>query len=291
MCTVMTTGELFGRTMDFPPRTPWHLTYLPEAFQWQPANCDRVVVNRYRILGGMRHFAGHYLVGDGINSAGLLCAELFFPIAASYPPAVRPGTMALTPQDFIMWVLGNHSSVADLAADLRTVTVVGDRWFDGNYYPFHWLLQDRTGTYLVEPLGGHLRLTQNPAKVLTNTPAFPDQVTRLNKQLGGGGPQFNCQALATYHGPWPVGGNSVVRFQKAALKRWQDCPRTVSAMQDFLATVTVPHTPQHQHNYTHYWAVVDREATSYYFTDLHHHVTIKKSLGDLVGPQAITFES
>ena len=32
MCTVMTIDQehLLGRTMDFPPRTPWHLTYLPQ---------------------------------------------------------------------------------------------------------------------------------------------------------------------------------------------------------------------------------------------------------------------
>lgn len=78
MCTVITSNDLIGRTMDFPPRTPWQLTYLPAAFQWQPAVGGQVLTNRYRILGGMRHFDGHYLLGDGLNSAGLFCAELFF---------------------------------------------------------------------------------------------------------------------------------------------------------------------------------------------------------------------
>lgn len=290
MCTVMTTEKLFGRTMDFPPRTPWHLTYLPENFSWQPASRGRVMINHHRILGGMRHFDGHYLIGDGINSAGLLCAELFFPVAASYPPTVYPGTQVLTPQDFIMWVLGKHSSVASLATDLHTVTVLGNQWFDGNYYPFHWLLQDMTGTYLIEPLNGKLHLTRNPVAVLTNTPPLPKQVGWLNQRLGVDSSLFNPQALAAYHGPWPQGGNSVARFQRAALNRWRDCPETVAAMQNFLATVTIPHTPRHQHNYTHYWAVVDRETGNYHFTDLHRHATIKKSLQDLNGPQAITFK-
>lgn len=289
MCTVMTTSRFFGRTMDFPPRTPWHLTYLPAGFQWQPARTQQVVVNRYRILGGMRHFSGHYLIGDGVNAAGVLCAELFFPVAARYASQVRWGTLPLTPQDFITWVLGNCSSVAELAASLSRVTVVGAPWYDGNNYPFHWLLQDRTGTYLVEPLAGRLHVRVNPVGALTNTPTFDDQVTRLNCRLGLGGRWFNEQVTATYHGPWPTGGNSVERFQRAALERWQATPRSVTAMQRFLTRVTVPQTDRHRNNYTHYRAVFDRDREEYYFSDCYTGTTIKKCLGTLNGPQAITF--
>lgn len=288
MCTVMTNNGLIGRTMDFPPRTPWHLTYLPAGFQWQPATRSRVVVNRHRILGGMRHFGGHYLAGDGINDAGLFCAELFFPVAAKYEEAARPGTQGLTPQDFILWVLGKHAMVAELAADLARVSVVGQRWFDGNYYPFHWLLVDASGTYVLEPTGGCLRISHNPSGVLTNTPALPDQIHRLNGRLGFAGPGFNAQAVINYQGAWPAGGNSAARFQRAALRRWQAGPRTVTEMQNFLKSVTVPHTKKHENNYTHYWAVVDRPHRRYYFTSCQTQQTVDWGF-DLAGQQPVTF--
>ena len=290
MCTVMTSSGLVGRTMDFPPRTPWHLTYLPAGYQWQPATGDRVIINHHRILGGMRHFGGHYLAGDGINDAGLFCAELFFPVAATYEAAVRPGTRGLTPQDVILWVLGKHATVAELAADLANVTVVGANWFDGNYYPFHWLLKDASGTYVIEPTGGRLRISRNPAEVLTNTPALPDQIRRLNGRLGLTGTAFCAQAVTNYRGTWPAGGNSAARFQQAALRRWQAGPGTVAEMQDFLKSVTVPHTKKHENNYTHYWAVVDRDRTEYRFTSCRGGKTVKENLQSLLGPQAITFE-
>lgn len=285
----MTTDRLFGRTMDFPPRTPWHLTYLPASFTWRPASEGQLQVNRYRILGGMRHFDGHYLAADGINEAGLICAELFFPVAAVYADRARPQTLGLTPQDFIMWVLGGHASVAEVAADLKRVTLIDERWYDHNRYPFHWLLQDASGTWLLEPLGDRLRLVKNPVAVLTNTPDLTEQVTRLNKVLGRDGKDFSPAAVTAYQGPWPQGGNSADRFQRAALCRWQDCPRTNSEMVAFLKKVTVPHTPRHEHNYTHYWAVVDVKSSRYSFTDLHTGCLVEKSLTDLNSSQVQTF--
>ena len=40
MCTVLTLDQekLFGRTMDFPPRTPWRLTFLPAGYRWRPVS-------------------------------------------------------------------------------------------------------------------------------------------------------------------------------------------------------------------------------------------------------------
>ena len=85
MCTAIsfTTRQqhrFVGRTMDFPTRsTPWRLGYLPIDYQWQSLpECDSFA-NDYAILGGMRQINDHYLIGDGLNSAGLWAAELYFP--------------------------------------------------------------------------------------------------------------------------------------------------------------------------------------------------------------------
>lgn len=292
MCTVITSPNLLGRTMDFPPRTPWKLTYLPADYQWQPAMGGRVLINHHRILGGMRYLPGHYLVGDGVNDAGLVCAELFFPVAATYQTTVTPGTLALTPQDFILWVLGHHDTVQEVIQDLPRISVINQAWFDGQHYPFHWLLMDQTGTYVIEPLAGHLRVWQNPAGVLTNTPALDQQLGRLNQMLGLTGHSFTpvtVNRLRTYGRP-VRGGNSVDRFKKAALMRWQTGAGQPDQVTAFLQAVTVPHNKRHAHNYTHYRAVIDREKRQYSFTDLHNHRIIRQCLGNLTGPRIIRFD-
>lgn len=287
MCTVMTIDQehLLGRTMDFPPRTPWHLTYLPQGYSWQPANTTTTYRNERALLGGMRVVDGHYLVGDGVNDTGMAVAELFFPVAADYPVMVRPGTHALTPQDFIMWALGSHATVGELAADLDQVTVIGDRWYDRQRYPFHWLVMDATGTYVIEPLGDRLQVRANPLAVFTNTPSLDEQAARLATYLRQPTTASVAQlitAASTTAKPLPTGGNSVERFMKAAICRWKQPPQNPTALWAFLRSVTVPNTPAHAHNYTHYQAVIDLAKQRYDFHDLHSGTVVSHHLRELM---------
>ncbi|MGN1280259.1 MAG: linear amide C-N hydrolase [Limosilactobacillus sp.] len=287
MCTVMTIDQehLLGRTMDFPPRTPWKLTYLPQGYCWQPATMDAVYCNQRALLGGMRVSAGHYLVGDGVNDAGMAVAELFFPVAADYPSVIRSGSHGLTPQDFIMWALGNHATVGELAADLDRVTVIDARWYDHQRYPFHWLVMDESGTYVIEPLGDRLRIRANPLAVFTNTPSLDAQLARLatylNQPVTASADQL-IAAASTATRPLPNGGNSVERFIKAAVCRWRHAPQDAVALRFFLQSVTVPNTPAHAHNYTHYQAVIDLAAQRYDFHDLHAGTVVSRHLRKLM---------
>lgn len=287
MCTVVTDyrHHLFGRTMDFPPRTPWKLTYLPQNYKWSPAGQTVSIVNQYAILGGMRLVDDHFLIGDGINTTGLICAELFFPVAADYSPRVSTNTLGLTPQDFIGWVLGQHATVQEVVADLQTISVIEQPWYDHQLYPFHWVLMDQTGSYVIEPLEGRLCLVSNPSEVVTNTPALEDQLRILNQTVGYHGSSFTPEtvsAIQKHDYQLPTGGNSSQRFMRAAIWRWGNRPHTELALQNFLQTVTVPKTPEHAHNYTHYQLVLNQEEREYGFYDCHTKQVIKKRLGNLV---------
>ena len=244
MCTVLTLDQekLFGRTMDFPPRTPWRLTFLPAGYRWRPASEEQPIDNRYAILGGMRLVSNHYLIGDGINAQGLVCAELFFPIAASYEQA-DSRKLTLTPQDFIHWVLASHATVREVIDDLENISVVKERWFDGVQYPFHWLLMDSTGTYGIEPLAGKLVVFKNVVGAYTNTPAYPVQIEKLNHYLGNdSASQFTTQTktgLAKMSAKI-TGRNSSDRFILAAQARWGSKISTVDGLKSFLQSVTIP---------------------------------------------------
>lgn len=237
--------------------------------------------NQRALLGGMRVVDDHYLVGDGINDAGMAMAELFFPVEADYPTVVRPGTHGLTPQDFIMWALGNHATVSELAADLGRVTVVDARWYDHQRYPFHWLVMDATGTYVIEPLGGRLQIRANPLAVFTNTPSLDEQLEKLATYFGRPTTANVSQLVAAARDtskPLPTGGNSVQRFIKAAICRWKRPPQNGPAMHAFLQSVTVPNTPAHAHNYTHYQAIINLAKCHYDFHDLHSGTVISYDL-------------
>lgn len=269
MCTVLTLDQekLVGRTMDFPPRTPWRLTFLPAGYRWCPASKEQPIEDRYAILGGMRLVNNHYLIGDGINDRGLVCAELFFPVAASYEQA-HSGKLTLTPQDFIHWVLASHATVREVIADLETISVVKDRWFDGVQYPFHWLLMDSTGTYGIEPLAGQLVVFKNAVGAYTNTPAYPAQLEKLNHYLGNdSGAQFTAQTKAGLvdKNSQITGRNSSDRFILAAQARWGSKVSTVDGLRSFLQSVTIPKNDQHPHNYTHYQAIINQQTGEYRF--------------------------
>ncbi|MBU3830140.1 MAG: linear amide C-N hydrolase [Candidatus Limosilactobacillus merdavium] len=270
MCTVLTLDNenLFGRTMDFPPRTPWKLTFLPAGYQWLPAtNNQSVITDQYAILGGMRVVDDHYLIGDAINEKGLVCAELFFPVAASYGQ-LEAEKQLLTPQDFIHWVLASHATVRDVIADLDNVVVVKERWFDGQQYPFHWLLMDDTGTYGIEPLDGKLVVFKNTIGVYTNTPAFPEQVAKMNSYLGNDeGTTFTeLTKRGLEHSTAAIDGrNSSERFILAARTRWGSKITSSDELKKFLSLVTIPKNEKHAHNYTHYQAIIDRQSGEYHF--------------------------
>lgn len=265
MCTIFTSidAPLIGRTMDFPPRSPWKMTFLPTGYRWRPAGSSRYFNNHHAILGGMREVAGHYLIGDGINDAGLFCAELFFPVAAEYP-ALEKKKEKLTPQDFIGWVLGQHSSVQAVITALSQVAISDSAWYDGQHYPFHWFLVDQSGTYIIEPVNGRLVVTKNGIGVLTNTPAFPCQKKRLQKILQEHETTLENVAAEDIR---VIGANAVQRFQRAALARWGKRPHTVGQLLAILDQLAVTKNPQHAHNYTHYEAVVDHENLRYHFYD------------------------
>lgn len=271
MCTVLTLDQqkLFGRTMDFPPRTPWRLTFLPRGYQWKPASSKEKISDQYAILGGMRMVGDHYLIGDGINEQGLVCAELFFPVAADYGES-QSDSLSLTPQDFIHWVLANHATVSELINDLKNIRVVKKPWYDQQQYPFHWILMDASGTYGIEPLAGELVVFKNEVGAYTNTPAYSEHLKKLNHFLGLQSTDFTVQTKAALNRlvtPPVLGRNASDRFILAAQARWGAKISTPQELADFLQSVTIPKNQRHPHNYTHYQAIINQQSGEYRFYD------------------------
>lgn len=277
--------ELFGRTLDFPQRTPWALTFLPRGLEWWDVVTTKKRHLQHALLGGMRQAGGHWLIADAINDAGLMAAELYFPVAADYHQQPQTGKLNLSPESFIYWLLDRHSSVEEIKADLENVAIVGRKWFDNDkVFPFHWLIVDQTGTYVIEPLHKQLVLMADKANVLTNTPPLDKQLLRLNRRLGLSDNRFTSQtmdALRQFQGEIPKTNNAVDRFMKAALARWQGQLNDVASIYQFLTTVSIPANEHHKFNYTHYRGVMNRKRQQYWFNNVLTGQKISKCLPEL----------
>ncbi len=299
MCTSLTINAdnnhlMFGRTMDFPTKTPWQLTYLPTQYHFRSVTGGQVFTSRHVILGGMRQTHGHYLIGDGINDAGLTVAELYFPVEATYYDAPVAGKINLSPQDFTTWLLAQHASVAEITAELSQVALIGVQWYDLEaIYPFHWVLADKTGSYLIEPTGQQLTVRKNPVGVLTNTPNFDRQIANLNQFLNlndanwGGATQTKVKQ---FNGEIPNRTIPTDRFIKTSIWKYRDAPTNLSQRDiiQFLHTVKID-KHNDRHDYTHYYGVIDTATQEYWFQGVNDPTTTKVSIKDLAGEPTRTF--
>lgn len=279
MCTSLTLTatdgtHLLARTMDFPNVDPWQPTILETGTKWRPILGDEHTT-QYRIVGSARHLAGHYLFGDGLNSAGLACAELYFPNRAHYYDEPQTDMLNLTPQDLILWVLSQHSTIAEVAADLSNIALIGKVWYAENkVYPFHWLLADKTGaTAVLEPTTLSLKLIDDPLNVLTNTPELADHLQRVNKYLATD--ETHVKEATTRwleaHKPLPDGPIPTNRFIRTTINLWgQPQPATaeaaISRANSILNQVIIPRQRGKQpanHNFTHYIGIIDMTHLKY----------------------------
>ena len=281
MCTSLTLTAndqtvLLARTMDFPNVDPWVPRSFAAQTTWQPVYGD-AQVTQTRIVGASRHLNGHDLLGDGLNADGLACAELYLPHAVHYYHTPQTGRINLTPQDFIMWVLSGHKTVAEVVAELPNVALVASVWFAENkVYPFHWLIADQTGaSVVIEPTTLTLRASPNSVGVLTNTPVLANHEKRLLAflnapelaNLGPAATEWVQQGRELPTGPVPTN-----RFIRTAINRWgHPTPITaeaaISAAFDYLNQVVIPKQSGRQprnHNFTHYRCVIDLTHLTYF---------------------------
>lgn len=272
MCTSLTlTADdhttVLARTMDFPNVDPWAPTRLPAGTNWQPF-FGNSQTTQFDIIGAARHLNHHHLFGDGLNAAGLSCAELYFPNRTHYYDDAQPNMINLTPQDFILWVLSNYETIADVERDLPNVALVSHIWYAENkIYPFHWILADATGrTAVLEPTELGLHFQSDPVHVLTNTPTLPDHLVRLSHYLGANDLTNAATIWLRNQKSLPDGPIPTDRFIRTAINcLGRPIPKTgemaITQALETLKQVVIPRKMVRpgvtNHNFTHYISVLD----------------------------------
>ncbi len=90
--------------------------------------------------------------------------------------------------DFPNWLLTRFSTVAEVRAAVEAgEAIVAPTLLKGwppEPQPFHYVVYDKSGASIaIEPLGGKLKVFDNPLGVMTNSPSFDWHMTNLRNYI------------------------------------------------------------------------------------------------------------
>lgn len=180
---------VYGRTMEMGFRLKSDAIVIPRGFALSATGPDGrpgalAWKSRYAAVG-LNAFGMPVLI-DGVNEKGLAGGALYFPDYVGYAdPAKADPARSLAQWDFITWALTSFATVAEVKAALAGISVIGVK--DPNLGvapPLHYTLHDASGASLVvEPVGGVLKVYDNPFGVMTNSPPFDWHLTNLRNYV------------------------------------------------------------------------------------------------------------
>jgi len=132
---------------------------------------------------------GNLAIMDGLNEKGLAVGAFYFPTYAEYTettPENQAHSMSMS--DFPNWLLTSFETVAEVrdAIEAKDVFIAPTLipGFPPVPQPFHYIVYDKTGASLViEPVGGELKLHDNPIGSFTNSPTFDWHMTNLRNYI------------------------------------------------------------------------------------------------------------
>lgn len=185
MCTAVTyktKDHYFGRNMDYEISYGEKVTVMPRNFPFPYRKVKRPQ-KQYAMIGMAAVVENVPLYFEATNEMGLSMAGLNFPGNADYKPEVD-GMDNVTPFEFIPWILGQCTSVAEAKQLLLRLNLVNINFSEElPLSPLHWMISDRETSITVESVKEGLRIYDNPVGVLTNNPPFDIQMFCLNNYM------------------------------------------------------------------------------------------------------------
>jgi len=169
---------VYSRTMEFGvDMMSFDLFFIPRGLYYDPPSWlkqpSAAWTTKYAYVG-FGPFGLPSLV-DGLNEKGLAAGAFFFPGWAQYQKVdSKEQSKAVSNIDFVSWVLGNFSTVAEAREALKNTKVVGivfEPW--KMVPPIHYIVTDKTGDRIVvEYVDGNQRIYDAPIGTITNAPTY-----------------------------------------------------------------------------------------------------------------------
>lgn len=268
MCTAISKGGYFGRTLDLEGSRGEEAVIMPRRF---PVRFLREVnmPQHPAIIGCALVNEGVPLWFDAVNEYGLAAAGLNFPDYATY---LEPKTdkINLASFELIPFVLSKCRNLREAAELLKHCNITPDSVSPNlPTTPLHWMIADREGCIAVEPTRGGLIVYNDPFGVLTNSPPFP--VHRDNVMLN---PRLTPSSAEGLPGDW----SSESRFLRAAFAKKHTAVSGVSDLFHILDSVSVPLGCGKKDWRTVYASCADLERGEYYYTTYENREIKKISL-------------
>ncbi len=287
MCTAVSwlgKHHFFGRNLDLEYAYDERVAVTPRAYPFSFRKASPLP-SHYAMIGTATVVNGYPLYYEATNEMGLSMAGLNFPGNAVYHPCTE-GRDNIAPFELIPWVLGQCADLDGAERLLQRINIV-DIPFSTELplSPLHWMIADREGCIVAEPLADGLRIYRNPVGVMTNNPTFDFHLHNLTNYMAlcPGQPKnrfSNAIELKPYGtGLGAVGlpgdYSSASRFIKAAFVKL-NCIGGRSVEEDMvqffriLQSVQMPRGSVLAHNgeydITLYSGCCDTDAGIYYYT-------------------------
>lgn len=280
--------HILARTMDFSYPLDAKPIYIPREHNWVSGADNKQWNNELGFLGTGSSLGKDYFVCDGVNEAGISIAELYLPGEALYQKEAESGSLNFCPHEFIMWVLGNISSIEELGETLDSINLV-ERPVPmlGFVTPLHWIITDKSGkSVVIEPTEKKLRFKEDPVEVMTNTPQLEWHLENLRNYLNVRPEQFDpinyggYEATAFSQGTGtsglPGGYTPPERFVRATffkqfIEKAADENEGVMNALHILATVSIPKgvvvKSTGEQDYSQFISMMCNESRTVYFND------------------------
>ena len=177
-----------GRTLEFGVDLQSQVAVYPKGTAFTgttPSGKGISYKSRYGVVGA--NGLGLTTIIDGLNDQGLYVGTFFFPGYADWAqPTAENASKAMAGYEYGLWLLANFSSVAEVKAAYNNVALVATPVAAlGGPAPTHFRVTDKTGaSVVIEPLGGRLRIFDDPLGVITNSPTFDWHITNLGNYIG-----------------------------------------------------------------------------------------------------------
>lgn len=180
-------GFVYGRTMEFGLPLKSQLTVIPRNLPLMGVGIDSKPgsglnwTSKYAVAG--MNGLGMPVLVDGMNEKGLVGGLLNAPNTAVYQ-VVAPADSAnsIASIQMLMYALTNFATVDEVKAGFSKIKVNRSiiSAYNNQSAPVRMTLHDAKGkSIVIEYLKGELVITDNPVGVMTNDPAFRDQLNNI----------------------------------------------------------------------------------------------------------------
>ena len=174
MCTAVcyrSNDSYFGRNLDLDRGYGENVVITPRNYEIN-MRCEKPIKSHYAMIGMATVIDSFPLYYEATNEMGLSMAGLNFPENAVYCQFAKDKDN-VTPFEFIPWILAQCACVDEAKALLEKINLVNAHFSEQlPLSPLHWMISDKNGSIVAEPLRDGVKIYDNPFEVLTNNPPF-----------------------------------------------------------------------------------------------------------------------